>query len=64
MLCLFSGKITLKIVIPFDVIKIGDDIFLSGKREKLTYTFEILGKVTIAANDLYLGETESSKSNI
>lgn len=46
---------------PFNVKKRGDDVFLIFKRKKLTYSFDVLGKVLFAANKLYVGDKESSE---
>lgn len=45
----------------FDILERDGNTYIKCKLDKTQYTYEILGGVTFAADDLYLGQEEQSK---
>ncbi|NP_001153663.1 uncharacterized protein LOC100301495 precursor [Bombyx mori] len=53
-----------KVAFDFDftVEKRGDDLFIKSSIEKMKYTYDVLGKMVFAADNLYVGNKEQSAS--
>lgn len=57
----FTEKLHFKLDIPIKVQKRDGDIYLQYDFKHVIYEYEVLGKVTIYADNLSIGGKESSK---